>query len=76
MNKEMDKIHAILGHRNQGYIYRRLIYWKRFYQDEIDTLEWLNDFKEDDYPIRYYMDKGAIEFIEGLQSELYERNKD
>ena len=69
---DKDTIHVILGHTHQGYLYRRLRYWKNFYQDEMNILEWLNDYKEDDYPIRYYMDKGIIEFIEGLQSELYE----
>ena len=37
---------------------------RKYYLDENKTLLYVNDYKEDELPIRYYMNKGAIEFID------------
>lgn len=37
---------------------------RKYYSDENKTLLYVNDYKEEDLPIRYYMNKGAIEFID------------
>lgn len=37
---------------------------RKYYSDENDSLLYVNDYKKDNLPIRYYMNKGAIEFID------------
>ena len=37
---------------------------RKYYSDENDSLLYINDYKKDKLPIRYYMNKGAIEFID------------
>ena len=43
---------------------------KKYYIDENDCLLYLNDYKKENLPIRYYMNKGAIEFIDYILDEL------
>lgn len=63
------------GRKHQGYFYPKLNYYMKVYINELETLKYLNDYKEENYPIRYYMDKGAIEVLEQLLKDLKKDEK-
>ena len=70
-----SKIKLLFGGRYQGYFYHKLNYYMKVYKNELETLKYINDYKEENYPIRFYMDKGAIEVLEQLLEDLKEDEK-
>ena len=74
--KQYDSdITIIYGRKHQGYFYHKLNYYIKVYKKELESLKYVNDYKEENYPIRYYMDKGAIEILEQLLEDLKEDEK-
>lgn len=54
LNKQLDKpIHIIISNLGFGKSYREL-------------LKYVNNYNENEYPPKYYMNKGAIEVIDYL----------
>ena len=43
---------------------------RKYYVEENDCLLYVNDYKKEELPIRYYMNKGAIEFIDYILEEM------
>lgn len=66
--KEIEILHFIIGNRKQGYLYHRIKTFIEYYKEELDSLKFINN--KDEYPPRYYMDKGALEILNVLLEEI------
>ena len=43
---------------------------RKYYKEEMNSLLFVNDYKKEELPIRYYMDEGCLEFIDYIMEEL------
>lgn len=67
LNEQLDKpIHIIISNLGFGKSYRELLKLKRNYEDSNKWLKYINNYNENEYPPKYYMNKGAIELIDYL----------
>lgn len=70
--EDCNNIYIIIGNRKQRYLYHRIKTFITYYEEEIESLKFVNDYKEENYPPRYYMDQGALEVLNVLLEEIKE----